>query len=123
MHNSRPKNLDLFTIHFPLPAIVSLLHRISGACLFILIPVALWCFAQSLTVSGFDMLQQWLGYWPIKTLCWLILIPFIYHVVAGIRHLLSDIHIGESLKGGRRSAMLALVISALIIIVAGVWLW
>lgn len=123
MHKTRPKNLDLFTIHFPLPAIVSLLHRISGAALFILIPLILWCFGQSLTVSGFDNLQNWLGYWPIKTLCWLIIIPFCYHLVAGIRHLLSDIHIGESLKGGRMSAMLALVVSVILIMVAGIWLW
>ncbi len=123
MRNSRPKNLDLFTISFPLPAIVSLMHRISGACLFILIPFMLWGLSLSLTVSGFDMLQQWAGCTPIKIVFWLLFIPFLYHLVAGIRHLLSDIHIGDTLKAGRLTAMLVIVVSILLVIGAGIWLW
>lgn len=123
MRNSRPKNLDLFTISFPLPAIVSLMHRISGACLFILIPFMLWGLSLSLTVSGFDMLQQWMGNIFVKLIFWALFIPFFYHLVAGIRHLLSDIHIGDGLKTGRLTAMLAIVISIILIIAAGIWIW
>jgi len=123
VRNSRPKNLDLFTISFPLPAIISLLHRISGACLFILIPFMLWGLSLSLTVSGYDMLQQWLGSPLVKIIFWLIFIPFIYHLVAGIRHLLSDIHIGDTLKAGRLTAKLVIIVTAILVIAAGIWLW
>lgn len=123
MRNSRPKNLDLFTISFPLPAIVSLMHRISGACLFILIPFMLWGLSLSLTVSGFDMLQQWAGNPLVKIFFWLLFIPFFYHLVAGIRHLLSDIHIGDTLKAGRLTAMLVILVSVVLIIAAGIWIW
>ena len=123
MRHTRPKNLNLFTIRFPMPAIVSILHRLSGVLLFILIPIILWGFSYSLTLSGFDDLHQWLRNGYVKFALWLFFIPFCYHLIAGIRHLLSDIHIGDTLKGGRRGAMLTMVISLLFVILAGVWLW
>ncbi|OGT59275.1 MAG: succinate dehydrogenase, cytochrome b556 subunit [Gammaproteobacteria bacterium RIFCSPHIGHO2_12_FULL_43_28] len=123
MRTSRPKNLNLFTIRFPIPAIVSILHRISGFFLFLLIPFILWVLDVSLTPAGFDSLQGWLGQFYVKLLVWILLIPFCYHLIAGIRHLLSDIHIGDTLKGGRRGAVLTFVVSFLLLILAGVWLW
>jgi len=119
----RPKNLNLFTIHFPLPAIVSILHRISGAILFILIPFILLGLQFSLTDTGYETLGNWVDNVCVKFIIWLFLIPFIFHLVAGIRHLLSDIHIGDTLKMGRSMAVLTFIISALLVILAGVWLW
>lgn len=123
MHKPRPKNLNLLTIRFPLPAIVSILHRISGVFLFLLIPVLLWGLDYSLNLYGFDTLQHWLDNFYIKTLLWLFLVPFCFHLVAGIRHLLSDIHIGDTLRAGRIGAMWVFVISILMVIMVGVWLW
>ena len=123
MKHFRPKNLDLFTIHFPIPAIISILHRISGAFLFLLIPFVLWGFAYSLTPDGFDVWQGWFSSLSIRFLFWLFFIPFCFHLVAGLRHLLMDIHIGDSLKGGRRFAQLVLIVSIVLIIMAGIWLW
>lgn len=123
MKHARPKNLNLFTIHFPMPAIVSILHRVSGAFLFILIPFILWALSFSLTDAGYETLQQWLAITPVKIIFWILFIPFCFHLVAGIRHLLSDIHIGDTLKMGKATAMLTFIISALLIILAGVWLW
>ncbi len=123
MSHPRPKNLNLFTIHFPIPAIVSILHRLTGFFLFLLIPFVLWGLAFSLTESGFETLQRWLDTNTFKFIFWVLFIPFSFHLVAGIRHLLSDIHIGDSLQGGRRTAVLTFVISILLILLAGVWLW
>lgn len=123
MDNKRPINLNLLTIRFPIPAIVSILHRISGVVLFLFIPVALWGLGFSLTEQGFNILQGWLGSFYIKLMLWLLLIPFCYHFVAGIRHLLMDIHIGEQLQSGRRTAQLTFIIFLLLILLAGVWLW
>jgi succinate dehydrogenase / fumarate reductase cytochrome b subunit len=119
----RPKNLNLFTIHFPIPAIVSILHRASGFFLFLLIPFVLWGLDFSLTSSGFDVFKQWFDSFIVKFIFWILFIPFCYHLVAGIRHLLSDIHIGDSLAGGRRGAVLTFAVSGLLVILAGIWLW
>lgn len=123
MNHPRPKNLNLFTIHFPVPAIVSILHRISGVFLFLTIPLVLWGLQYSLTDNGFERLQQCLSTASVKFIFWLLFIPFIFHLVAGIRHLLSDLHIGDTLKMGRTTAWLTFIISALLVILAGVWLW
>jgi succinate dehydrogenase / fumarate reductase cytochrome b subunit len=123
MRDTRPKNLNLFTIRFPLPAIVSGLHRISGVLLFILVPFLLWALSFSLTSRGFDVMGEWLSNVYVKCVLWLFLIPFIFHLIAGIRHLLSDIHIGDTLQGGRRGALLTMLFSFVFIILAGVWLW
>lgn len=123
MYHQRPKNLNLFTIYFPIPAIVSILHRISGVFLFFLIPFILWALEFSLTENGFDTLNEWSGYVFVKIVFWLLLVPFCYHLIAGIRHLFSDIHIGESLKAGRLTALLTFIISAILLILAGIWIW
>lgn len=123
MYKSRPKNLNLFTIRFPIPAIVSILHRVSGAVLFLLIPFMLWALQSSLTYDGFDYMQQSLENGVVKFVIWVLLAPFLYHLVAGVRHLLSDMHIGDTLKGGRLSAIATFLISGIIIILAGIWLW
>ena len=123
MNQHRPKNLNLFTIHFPLPAIISILHRISGVILFFMIPIILWILDYSLTFPGYENIQEWLGTSIFKLFLWAMLIPFCYHLVAGLRHLFSDIHIGDSLKAGKLSSQLVLVVSILLVILAGVWIW
>lgn len=124
VNNHRPKNLNLFTIRFPIPAIVSILHRISGIILFLLIPLFLWGLKLSLaSLEDFDRLKDFLSTPIMKFLIWAFLSAFIYHFVAGIRHLLMDIHIGEELKSGRFTAILTMIVSIFFIIIIGVWLW
>jgi succinate dehydrogenase / fumarate reductase cytochrome b subunit len=120
---SKPRNLNLSTIRFPLPAIVSILHRLSGIFLFLLIPVILWGLDFSLHEEGFAVLRQWLGSSYIRAICWLLLVPFIYHLIAGVRHLLSDVHLGNTLQGGRRASQLTLIIFVILALLAGGWLW
>lgn len=123
-HTQRPKNLNLFTIRFPVPAIVSILHRASGILLFLLIPVAIWGLNLSLrSAQDFDDVHQFLTTPYMKFVIWFCLSGFLYHFVAGIRHLLMDINIGVELKSGRLSAILTLIIAALLIILTGIWLW
>lgn len=123
MNQNRPKNLNLFTIRFPLPAMVSILHRISGFVLFLLIPALLWLLAFSLTDEGFATLQEWLANPVLKLLVWLTLAAYLFHLTAGIRHLLSDLHIGDTLRAGRLSAQLTFAVFFVLIILTGIWLW
>ena len=124
MKNQRPKNLNIFTIRFPLPAIVSILHRLSGIALFLLIPFLLWALNLSLsTPQGYEEIHDYLSSNTMKFIIWCCLSAFLYHFVAGIRHLLMDIHVGEELKSGRLSAAITLVVAVLLIIMTGIWLW
>lgn len=119
---TRPKNLNLFTIHFPIPAIVSILHRISGFFLFLIIPLVLWGLMLSLTFDGFETLQQWFATWYVKVVIWGVFLALLFHFIAGIRHLLMDIGIGSSLTSGRRSAWLTIIFFVLFAVYLGVWL-
>lgn len=111
-------------MRFPIPAIVSILHRVSGLVLFLLIPIVLWALSDSLSSQdNFQSLQQTLSSPIFKFIIWLMLTPFLYHFVAGIRHLLMDLNIGVELKSGRLSAILTFVFSFLLFILAGVYIW
>lgn len=124
MKKQRPKNLNLFTIRFPIPAIASILHRISGFILFLLIPFILWGFYLSLTsAQSFNDLHQILITPWVKLVIWCSLSAFLYHFIAGIRHLLMDIGMGEELKSGKLSAIFTIIIAAVLIILTGIWLW
>ena len=124
MKKQRPKNLNLFTIRFPIPAIASILHRISGLVVFLFIPFILWGLYSSLaSQQSFDHLHEIFTTPWIKFVVWCVLSAFLYHFVAGIRHLLMDIGIGEELKSGKLSAIVTILIAAVLIILTGVWLW
>lgn len=122
--DNRPKNLNLTTIHFPLPAITSILHRISGVFLFVAVAVLLWMLGESLaSEQGFERVQSLLGQPLVKLLVWAIVAGLLYHLIAGIRHLVMDAGVGETLEGGRRGAMMVIVLSVISIVLAGVWIW
>jgi len=111
-------------MHFPITAIASILHRISGIILFLLIPFLLWMLQSSLSSEqGFDDLSQFLsGFW-IKSFLWLCFAAFIYHALAGVRHLFMDIGIGEEIRGSKIAIGIVVVLTAILLILVGVWLW
>lgn len=124
MSDQRPKNLNLFTIRLPVPAIASILHRISGMILFFAIPFFLWALQTSLSSEeNFEALHQSVTSPLSKVIIWALLSAFLYHFVAGIRHLLMDINLGVALKSGRISAFLTIGISIVLIALTGIWLW
>ncbi len=124
MKDQRPKNLNILTIRLPVPALVSILHRISGILLFLAIPLILWGLNTSLTSQqDFDNIHQMMAAPFARFVLWGLLAAFIYHFIAGIRHLLMDINIGVELKSGRLTAMMTLMIAIVLIVLAGVWLW
>ena len=124
MSSKRPVNLDLFTIRFPLPAITSIMHRISGAFLFPAVGGLLYLLELSLaSESGFAEAGRLLDSLAAKALLWLVLSALAYHFIAGCRHLLMDLGIGESLAGGLLGARLILLLSVLAAVGLGVWLW
>jgi succinate dehydrogenase / fumarate reductase, cytochrome b subunit len=124
VNKKRPINLNLFTIRQPIPAIVSILHRISGVVLFLLIPVMLWALETSLASQvSFNQLHDDFSQPLAKVLVWLFIAPFLFHFVAGIRHLLMDINIGIELNTGRLTAIVTAIIALILIILSGVYIW
>lgn len=124
MKDPRPVNLDLFSIRFPLPAITSILHRISGAFLFLVVAGLLYLLDLSLdSAAGFAAAAELLAGLPARLLLWLVLTGLAYHLIAGCRHLLMDMGIGESLQGGVLGAYAVLLLSAVAAVGLGVWLW
>lgn len=105
-------------------AMVSIAHRISGVALFVALPVFLWMLDRSLaSARGFTEVQEVLALPLFKLVVWAILAALLYHIVAGVRHLLMDADIGESLEGGRRGSWIVFSASGVLIVLAGVWLW
>ena len=124
MKSKRPVNLDITTIRLPLPAYTSILHRLSGVLLFVGVGVLLYAMDLSLSSqASFDELQRLLSSGLAKFILWVLLSGLIYHFVAGVKHLLMDIGIGEELESGRTGSIVTIIVSAVLIVMVGVWVW
>ncbi len=122
--NDRPVNLDLSTIKLPLAAITSITHRISGVIMFVGIGILLWMLELSLSgEAGFNRLQELLTSPLLTFVVWGVLSALAYHLIAGVKHLLMDAGIGETKEGAPRGATSVIIVSVLIILALGVWLW
>ena len=123
MNKNRPVNLQLSTIKFPITAIVSISHRISGIILLGGVLVLMWMLDASLrSQESFDALSGFVSHPLAQLVIWVILAALAYHLLAGLRHLIMDMNIGESLRAGRFTAGVVMVLSVIVIIAAGVWL-
>lgn len=124
VNSQRPVNLDLRTIKLPVTAYTSILHRISGVILFFGIAVMLYALDKSLvSEEGFAEVQACLTSPLAKLVIWGLLSALLYHLVAGIRHLIMDLGVGETLEGGKLGSKIVLAISVVLIVLAGVWVW
>lgn len=102
----------------------SILHRISGVILFVGLALALYALDKSLaSEEGFAELKSCLTSPLAKFVIWGLLSALLYHLVAGVRHILMDMDIGETLQGGRLGSKIVFAVSALLIVLAGVWVW
>ena len=107
-----------------MPAYTSILHRISGVLLFLGVGLLLYALEMSLASShSFAVLKETLAIPAVKFLVWVVLSALIYHFIAGIKHLLMDIDIGDGKESGKLGAVITLILSFGLIIVTGVWLW
>jgi succinate dehydrogenase / fumarate reductase cytochrome b subunit len=105
-------------------AIVSILHRISGVLLFLGAPVMLYFLQRSLhSVTAFDELMVLLNHPFWKLFNWFFLSALLYHLLAGIRHMIMDFGFGETLLASRRSAVLLLALVVVGVLGLGVWIW
>ena len=121
----RPIYLNLFAIRQPLPAIVSILHRISGALMFLAgIPLLLWLVQRALAspdgyAAAVAPLSTPVGKFVLLVLAW----SYLYHLLAGLRHLALDLHVGIRLTPARSSAAVVLLLSLLLTLIVAVRVW
>ncbi|GJM06985.1 MAG: succinate dehydrogenase subunit C [marine bacterium B5-7] len=121
MPTNRPVHLQMTTMRFPLTAIVSILHRVSGVLLFILLPVFLWGLGKSLSsAADYQDLIKLLANPLSRFVAWVMAASFIYHGCAGVRHLMMDLGHFESKTGAKRAAQLMLLIAFVLIAWVGV---
>ena len=124
MKDTRPVNIDLTTIRFPLTAILSITHRITGVIIFVGVAILLYLLSLSLeSEEGFVKAQQLVGSPVGKFVLWGIVSGLLYHLVAGTKHLIMDWGIGETLAGAAIGSRITLILSTLLIVIAGVWIW
>lgn len=86
--------------------------------------VLMWMLDASLSSEeSFNQLNELLASPLLKAVVWAVLAALGYHMVMGIRHLIMDLGIGESLEGGRLGAKLALAVAILLIVAAAGWVF
>lgn len=119
----RPVDSGLLHMRLPVGAIVSILHRVSGVLLLVVVSVAIWLLHRALASPiAYAQTARWIdSRWgavlgPVA--CGVVA----HHLYAGIRHLLFDVGIGRGRVPSRRSAMLVLVL-VLVTVAGSAFLW
>ena len=111
-------------MRLPLTAWTSVALRASGVFLFAGMAVLIWGLDASLaSPESFASLQECLGSPLAKLVIWAVVAGLIYHSVAGVKHLVMDLGVGETMEGGTLGAKVVLAVSAVLILLAGVWIW
>ena len=121
----RPVYLNLFAIRLPLPGFVSFLHRATGALLFVAgIPLLLWAVQRGLaSPDAWSAMRGTLAHPFAKLVLVVLAWAYFHHFLAGIRHLLLDLHVGIDLAAARRSSALVLVLALVLALAVAVVLW
>lgn len=106
---------DLLHYRLPLAGWNSILHRISGALLFLLLPWAIWMFDKSLTSQiSFERFTAVLSNGFVRFITWGLLTAYIYHFFAGLRHLVLDVTHRMTKDFGRHTAVAVFAATAVV---------
>jgi succinate dehydrogenase / fumarate reductase cytochrome b subunit len=124
MQTDRPVNLNLFKFRWPLAAMVSITHRITGVVLFVGVGFGLYALDMALaSADGFASAAAMMNEPLPKLIMLALLFVLTFHIVAGIKHLLLDFHLGDSLQAVHVGSIVVIAVSVLITIVLGGLLW
>lgn len=121
----RPKYYDLNLLNLPLPALVSIFHRITGMVMFLfMIPLSLYLLQATLkSESGFNFWSNVLNFPVAKLILLGFVWAFLHHFFAGLRYLLLDLHIGVDKAAARTSSVWVLILGAVATILFGARIW
>jgi succinate dehydrogenase / fumarate reductase cytochrome b subunit len=122
--DKRPVNLDIGTMRLPITAWTSIAHRASGVFIFVGMALLIWALDASLkSPESFAALQECLASPLAKFAMWAVVAGLIYHSVAGVKHLIMDMGIGETMEGGVMGSRIVIATSVVLILTAGLWIW
>jgi len=110
---------DLPNYRLPAAGWVSILHRVSGALMFFLMPFIIWMFDASITseisfakfAAAFNVGLGFIPGWFMKLVALAIIWAYLHHFIAGIRHLYMDSFHAVTKEFGKSSAVVTLVLS------------
>lgn len=124
-NDHRPINVnpsDLLAFAWPIAALASITHRISGVILFVGVAFGLYALDMSLaSEAGFDSLKAMMSSPLGMFVTWGLLSALAYHFVAGIKHLIMDYGFAETIEGSKFAAKITILFSAVLIFLAGIW--
>ncbi|MDB2553245.1 succinate dehydrogenase, cytochrome b556 subunit [Gammaproteobacteria bacterium] len=124
MKDTRPVNINLIAFRWPLTALLSITHRVTGVIIFAGVALLLYLLGLSLeSEAGFAEAQRLITLPLGKFIVWVLVSGLLYHLVAGTKHLIMDWGVGETLAGAAIAGRLTLVTSIVLIAAAGVWIW
>jgi succinate dehydrogenase / fumarate reductase cytochrome b subunit len=108
----------LTAYRLPLAGRVSILHRVSGALLFVFLPFLLYLFDQSLTSElSFESFKLFLSNIVVKLITLVLAWAFLFHFCAGIRHLVMDLnHDAVNKESGKRTSIVVFIVSSVLTI-------
>ena len=123
--------IDATQYRLPIAAYVSILHRLSGLLMFALLPFILWMFDNSLSseisygrfTSAFTVGAFGLPAMLLKLVVLALIWAYLHHLLAGVRHLLLDLHVGIDLGAARRSSAIVLVLAIVLTLFIAIRLW
>ena len=118
---------DLPTYRLPPAGWVSILHRVSGALMFLLLPFIIWMFDMSVSSEisfakfkyAFNVGLGFVPGWFMKLVALSLIWAYLHHLIAGIRHLYMDVQHAVSKEFGRSSALVTLGLSIALTLVLG----
>jgi succinate dehydrogenase / fumarate reductase, cytochrome b subunit len=119
--------IDAVKYRLPLAGVVSILHRASGAIMFVLLPLLIWLFDVSVTsemsyerfTAAFGAGIGWVPGWLVKLVVWALIWSFLHHFIAGVRHLWMDATHSVTKEFGRQSAVVTLGLSVVLTLALG----
>lgn len=112
MHGAhdRPVYLNLLKIRLPVAGIMSIVHRVTGVLMFLATPFLIFLLDLSLSsLHGFSragtLIDSGVGSLALFGMLW----GLLHHLLAGIRYLLLDVHIGIDKPYYRHTAWAVLI--------------
>ena len=119
--------VDAMQYRLPVAGVVSILHRVSGAVMFFLLPFVIWMFDVSVTseisyerfTSAFGAGIGFVPGWFVKIVALGLIWSYLFHFIAGVRHLWMDMTHSVSKAQGHSSAVITLIASGVLTVALG----